>query len=354
MILDMDQYTLYQKNLKNRDSNKPIDSPGNFDMEQLLGEQREQLNHFFSFIDVQNMHSFFQDCLACPGFLVFTGVGKSGLIAEKIAATLISTGTRSLYLPATDSLHGDLGILSDKDYLILLSKSGETDELLELVPFARKKGAKLLAVISQSSSRLAKLCDRSLYLPVLRELCPFDLAPTTSAAIQLLFGDLLAVYLMRSKEFSLTSYASNHPAGVIGKKIILLVDDLMLQGDQIPLCSPDDRLMDVLVELSDKRCGSLLIADSQGRLEGIFTDGDLRRALQSQGVGVLELSMRQLMTRSPITMTSGTLAIEPLQKMQADAKRWVQVAPVIKGEKIVGIIRMHDIVQSGLRSPDPV
>lgn len=317
-------------------------------LKDLFKEQKDSLNWFFKTVDSEQAEEFFEICLQCRGLIICTGVGKSGIIAEKIAATMTSTGTKALYLPPTNFLHGDIGILSNEDILLVLSKSGETEELLNLIPFIRRRKAKILSVVSASGSRLEKLSDFTMMLPVKKELCPYDLAPTTSTAIQLIFGDILSVALMRAKSFSLGDYAQTHPLGSIGKKTTLMVDDLMLKEDMVPLCGEKDRLVDVLVELSNKKCGCLFIVDSKRQLQGIFTDGDLRRALQSHGSSVLEKPIGDFMTRSPISLKKNILAWDALKMMQSDPKKWVMVCPVLEGDKIVGVIRMHDIIQAGL------
>lgn len=317
-------------------------------LKNILDEQQQYLDHYFRNLDLKQVEKTVDACMRTPGLIVFTGVGKSGIIAEKIAMTLISTGTKALYLPPTNFLHGDIGILSSEDMLVLISRSGETEELLNLVPFARMRNARLLGIVSNPQSRLAKLCDEFVNLPVEKELCPFDLAPTTSTAVQLLFGDLLAVSLMRLKQFDLSSYALNHPSGSIGKKMSVKVSDIMFKDGQVPLCSPQDKLIDVLVELSNKKCGALLITDPQGELLGIFTDGDLRRALQSQGSSVLDQPIQALMTASPLSIDQDELAWDALKVMQRDPKKYVMVLPVLDKKKVVGILHMHALVQSGI------
>ena len=317
-------------------------------LKNLLTEQRQHIEHYFDHLDLKSVEAALNMCLQTKGLIVFTGVGKSGIIAEKIAMTLISTGTKALYLPPTNFLHGDLGILSEDDLFILLSKSGETEELLNLIPFAKKRKTRLMAVVSNHNSRLAKAADLFVDLPVEKELCPFDLAPTTSTSVQLLFGDLLAAALMRLKEFNMSDFALNHPSGSLGKKMLLKVEDVMLQDNHIPICYPEDRLMDVLVELSNKKCGALLIVNREKSLLGIFTDGDLRRALQNQGSAVLEKKMEELMTSAAISISKDTLAWDALRSMQKDPKKWVMVVPVLKESQVVGILRMHDIIQSGI------
>lgn len=317
-------------------------------VESLLKEQRQYLAHYFSGIDQGEVDAIISHCLQSEGLLIFTGVGKSGIVAEKIAMTMVSTGTRALYLPPTNFLHGDIGILSARDVLIFLSRSGETEELLELVPFARQRQTRLLAIVSNPKSRLASQCDAFVNLPVERELCPFDLAPTTSTTVQMLFGDLLAVALMRLKKFDLQEYAQNHPSGSIGKKMFTTVEQVMRKGNQIPICQDVERLMDVLVELSNKKCGALLIENEQREFAGIFTDGDLRRALQSKGASVLEQKMGELMTASALSIEKASLAWDALKLMQRDPKKFVMMLPVLENKKVVGILHMHDLVHAGI------
>lgn len=317
-------------------------------LSELIQEQRRNIEHYFQHLNLADVDTVIQTCLNTQGLIVFTGVGKSGIIAEKIAATLISTGTKALYLPPTNFLHGDIGILSEKDLFVLISRSGETDELLSLIPFAKKRRTPLLAIVSNPQSRLAKQCDVAIHLPFQNELCPFDLAPTTSTTVQLLFGDLLAIALMRTKGFNLDAYAQNHPLGSIGKKVSVTVDELMYKGEQIPLAKPQDRLIDVLVELSNKKCGALLVSDEENNFLGIFTDGDLRRTLQNQGSDVLTRTMQELMTSSALSVEKGSLAWDALKIMQKDPKRFVMVLPVLDGGKVAGLLHMHNVIQSGV------
>lgn len=314
----------------------------------LLERQKELIEFYFERVDVQEVENVVSLIDRLEGLVVCTGVGKSGIIAEKIAMTLISTGTRALFLPAGNVLHGDLGILSNKDVLLLLSRSGETEELLELLPFAQKRGTTTVAVVSRQDSRLPRHCDLSVLLPMEKELCPLNLAPTTSTAIQLLFGDLLAISLMQVKKIDLSTYADNHPAGTLGKNATLSVGDIMWKEEAVPYASPQDRLIDVLVELSNKKCGALVIAGEKRCLKGIFTDGDLRRSLQRYGPKALEMQMEALMTPNPLFVNLGTRAIDALKTMQRDPRKYVLVLPVVDQARVVGILRMHDIVQAGI------
>jgi arabinose-5-phosphate isomerase len=318
-------------------------------LKELFDKKQQYLNFFFQTVDLEAAEKFLQILKNCQGSMVFTGVGKSGLVAKKIAVTMTSTGTRASFLSPTNALHGDLGILSDKDVFILLSKSGESEELLTLIPYLRNKGVKLLSVVSNGNSRLAKATDYSMTLPLEKELCPYNLAPTTSTSIQLIFGDIMAIALMRHQNFSLDQYAKNHPAGSIGKRITLKVKDLMLKGNAVPICHPQDKLMDTLVELSNKRCGCVLVVDDKDVLLGIFTDGDLRRSLLNKGPQVLDLSMQQLMTYSARCIGPEKLAWDAMKMMEADQKNAITCMPVIdENRTVLGLIKLHDIVQSGL------
>lgn len=316
-------------------------------MKTLFEQHRENIDYFFQRIDVDKAEKILKFFLACKGNIIFSGVGKSGIIADKLAKTMISTGTKALYLPPANALHGDIGIVTEDDIVVFISKSGETKELLSLLPYFKQKKIATTAWVCSENSKLQKFCDNAIYLPLDKELCPFDLAPTTSTAIQMIFGDVLSVALMKAKKFTLGDYALNHPEGTISKKITLKVTDLMIDGEALPVCHPEDRLTDVLDELSKKRCGCLVVTDHH-KVHGIFTDGDLRRALQEQIPNLLDKPMKDLMTTSYLSVEKGERAIQALQKMQNDPKKWITVMPVTYEDKLVGLIRMHDIVQSGI------
>lgn len=318
-------------------------------IKELVDKERKALDHFFEHLDLDKLEKLLEILQECQGLIFLSGVGKSGVVAEKIAMTMTSTGSRAFYLSPYGALHGDVGMVSEKDVFLLFSKSGESDELLHLVPYIRNKGAKMVAVVNSPTSRLAKACDFVVALPAEDELCPYNLAPTVSTVIQMIIGDLLAIGLMRVKEISQDEYAMNHPAGRIGRRIFTKVKDLMLTGSGIPLCSPGDKLVEVLVELSNKRCGCVLIVDPDKHLLGIFTDGDLRRSLQNRGPAALDLTMNDLMTKTPRFIGEMELAWTALQKMEADQKHPIMVLAVLNdAHQVVGIIKMHDIVQSGV------
>jgi arabinose-5-phosphate isomerase len=318
-------------------------------LKDLLTKQKQHLDYFFAHFDVASTEKLLLEVLKCPGLLFFTGVGKSGFVAQKIAATLLSTGSKAYFLPPIDSLHGDLGMVSKTDFVLILSKSGETDELVHLLPFLRNKEARIVAITSNPSSRLAKGANYTVILPCEKELCPFDLAPTTSTEVQLLFGDLFAIALMQARGFSLDEYAENHPAGRIGKRCTLRVRDLMLDRVRTPTCFMGDCLEEVLVDFTDKRCGCLIVIDKNWQLKGIFTDGDLRRALQAKKEQVLKEKVGGLMTQVPKSISAEALAWDALRLMEADQKHPITVLPVLdERHEVIGILKMHDLIQAGL------
>jgi len=312
-----------------------------------FGEQQAFLNHFFDSIDYGPVSEFCRIILDTKGVTFFTGVGKSGFIAQKISMTLVSTGTKSVYLNPTDALHGDIGIVGKEDVIVMFSKSGATEELLKLTPYARAKGAKILGVSSVPGSKLAQVSDLHVTLPLERELCPFDLAPVTSTAIQMLFGDTCAVAIMQAKNLTKDQYAMNHPAGRIGKRLILRVCDVMKPSDALPLCKPGDLLVNTLVELSSKGCGCVLMVDEQMALLGTFTDGDLRRALNSKGGAVLNMSMGELANTSPRTVGTEDKAVDAMHAMENPTP--VTFLPCVEGGRTLkGLVTLHGLVNAGL------
>lgn len=310
---------------------------------------KSELNAFFEQLPLSAIERVYRDFLHCEGLLIFSGVGKSALVAEKIAVTMTATGTRAIYLSPVEAMHGDIGLVTEKDLFIGISKSGETDEIFNLLPYIRNKGAKIIIFTSNPNSRLANAADLKLILPFDKELCPFNMAPTISTTAQAIIGDILAIALMERHRFTLNDYAMNHPAGTIGRRITVRVRDLMLQGDALPLCFPNDHLIDMLVVLSEKRAGCLLIIDDNKKLLGIFTDGDLRRSLQKKGPDVLNTPIHSIMTKGGLTIGPYALAWDAMKMMEKNQKSPVMVLPVIDEEGgVIGLIKMHDILQSGI------
>lgn len=317
-------------------------------IKELFEKQRASLDYFFRHIDLHQAQAFMDELVCCQGVIFFCGVGKSGLIAEKIATTMTSIGTRAMFISPMNAVHGDLGIVSARDLFVMISKSGESEELLHLIPSLRNRSIKIASLVCQPRSRLAKASDIFIHLPIDKELCSFDLVPTISTAVQMMFGDVLAVGMMHLKNFNLDQYALNHPAGRIGKRITLKVADLMVRDQAIPFCYPQDTLIDVLVELSDKKCGCILVIDPAKHLLGIFTDGDLRRSLQNFGSEALKMKMESLMVATKRIISSERMAVEAMEAMESDPNRPITILPVVDHDKVVGVIKLHDIIQSGL------
>jgi len=311
-------------------------------LKEIFTSQRQFINYFFDQSDLGEAEVVLSQFLKCKGMIIFTGVGKSGVIADKLAKTMVSIGIRSVYLPPTGAFHGDIGIVSPNDIVVILSKSGKSVEILEFAKLLKKRAVTSMAWVSSKNSPLSRLVDHTIHLPLEREICPFDLVPTTSTAVQLIFGDIIAVALMRAKQFSIDQFAFNHPGGAIGKLISQKVEDIMVTGDNLPLCSTDMQLKDVIIELSEKRCGCLLVVNNLMHLEGIFTDGDLRRALAKHEKDTLDQLMGSIMTANCLKTTSGTLTSEALRLMEGDKK--ITVLPVIEDEKVVGLVHLHHIL----------
>ncbi|ERN18765.1 hypothetical protein AMTRI_Chr07g75130 [Amborella trichopoda] len=317
-------------------------------LHQLFETQRRIINYFFENLDFSQARSFSEALLNTHGTIFFTGIGKSGFVAQKVAQTLVSLGIRSGFLSATDALHGDIGIMGKGDTLVLFSKSGNTEELLRLVPCVKAKGVFLMGAFSSKDCLLSRECDLWVYLPLERELCPFDLAPVTSTAIQMVFGDTVAIALMGAKNLTRDEYAANHPAGRIGKCLIFKVKDLMRKQEQLPICKEGDLIMDQLAELTSKGCGCLLVVDNKHRLIGTFTDGDLRRTLKASKEGTFHLTVGEVCNRSPRTIGPNSMAVEAMQKMEAPPSP-VQFLPVVDDQNVViGIVTLHGLVSAGL------
>ncbi|KAK1361654.1 putative arabinose 5-phosphate isomerase [Heracleum sosnowskyi] len=314
----------------------------------LFNSQQKYLNYFFKNLDISQTLIFTQTLLNSNGTIYFSGIGKSGFVAQKISQTLVSLGIRAGFLSPVDALHGDIGILNVNDILVLFSKSGNTEELLKLVPCVKAKGVYVISITSLESNALMGVCDFNVFLPLERELCPFDLAPVTSTAIQIVFGDTVAIAMMSARNLSRDEYASNHPAGRIGKSLIFKVKDVMKKQKELPICREGDLIMDQLVELTSKGCGCLLIVSDKNHLIGTFTDGDLRRTLKASGEGIFKMTVGEMCNRHPRTIGPDFMAVEAMQKMESPPSP-VQFLPVINQQNIlIGIVTLHGLVSAGL------
>jgi len=314
-------------------------------LREIFTRERQFLNYFFDHLNETEAEHVLALILKCKGMVIFSGVGKSGIIAEKLSKTMISTGTRSMYLSAQEALHGDIGIASKEDLIILLSKSGKGGEILTLAKTCKKRGFHTIAWISDNDSDLEYVVDYTMHLPLQGEICPFGLAPTTSTAVQLIFGDCLAVALMQLSKFSLDQYALNHPGGAIGKLIAERVCDVMVFGEDIPICKEDLLVKEALYILSAKKLGAVCINNQEGELVGLFTDGDLRRLIENKGSTALDEPINNVMTKEFISIERQELTSKALEIMEM-GKRKICFLPVIENGKVVGCLHMHHILSS--------
>jgi len=290
------------------------------------------------------------DLLAkCRGKVVVLGVGKSGIIAQKIAATMTSVGTAALYLHPSDALHGGLGIVQPEDVVIVLSNSGETDEIVAMLPYLQNRHVKIVAIVGNVNSTLARKAEAVLDASVDQEACPLNLAPTTSTTVALAIGDALAVTLMKVKGLTTDEFANNHPAGRLGKRLTLRVADLMHGDAENPTIEIGSSWIDVVRAISKGGLGAVCVVDEAGNLAGIITDGDLRRAIEQTTHDTLgRLTCDEFMTRKPTVATPELLAFDALQLMENRPSQ-ISVLPVVdEAGKCMGLIRVHDIVRGGL------
>lgn len=283
--------------------------------------------------------------LHCQGRIVVLGMGKSGHIGGKIAATLASTGTPAFFVHPAEASHGDMGMIIARDVVVALSNSGETDELLTLLPLIKRLGVPLIALTGHPGSTLASVADVHLDVSVAQEACPLGLAPTSSTTATLAMGDALAVALLEARGFTAEDFARSHPGGRLGRRLLLLIDEVMHTGIQMPCSAPDDVLKDALLEMSRKGLGTTVIVDGDQRVLGVFTDGDLRRTLDRR-IDLHSARIAEVMTRDCKTIAPGTLAAEALRMMQ---QYKVNALPVVNSAgKLTGVLNMHDLLRAGV------
>jgi len=280
------------------------------------------------------------------GRVVFTGMGKSGLIARKIVATLNSTGTAAIFMHPTDALHGDLGMVRKDDIVIIISKSGNTEELLRLIPMFKRINVTLIGMLGSLDSKLAKECDIILNISVKEEACPYDLAPTASTTAALVMGDALAMVLLEMRGFTEEDFAMLHPGGSLGKRLSLHIEEIMIKGKDIPVVKENTSLKDTIYEISSKRLGTTCVVNDEGILTGIITDGDLRRLLEKT-LDIKNLTAGDVMTRKPKTITKDKLASFAIQQMEN--YKITSLIVVDENYKPEGIVHLHDLVKLGLQ-----
>lgn len=313
---------------------------------ELLNLEADAISRAASRLSIENVETALSLLQNCNGKIVVSGVGKSGVIGQKIAQTLTSTGTVAIFVNPTDALHGGLGVVAPEDVVIALSNSGETDELLAILPAFRQRGVKMIAIVGSDSSTLAKQADAVLDASVDKEACPLNLAPTASTTVALAIGDALAMALMEAKGLTAEDFAANHPAGRLGKRLTLTVGDLMHASPNI---DPSSTWLEVVKAISQNALGAVNVIDADSKLIGIVTDGDLRRTIERTDPDLLSsLAARDMMTPGPITASPEMLAFDALKLME-DRPSQISVLPVVdaKGSS-VGLLRLHDVVRSGL------
>lgn len=286
--------------------------------------------------------------LQCPGRTVITGMGKSGIIGRKMAATLASTGTPSFYLHPAEGIHGDLGMVTAGDVVIALSNSGETGEVLNILPSLRRIGAKIIAMVGNDTSTLAKNADVVLNVGVSKEACPLGLAPTSSTTAALAYGDALALALLQRHHFTASQFAIFHPGGSLGRRLLLTVGDIMHSGEENPVVVGETTVQEALFVITDKGLGAVSVIDADGVMQGVLTDGDIRRGL-SKGVDFLQRPVTELMTKQPKTITKDKLAAQALHIMESNHPKPITVLPVIDADnKVIGLLHMTDLVRQGV------
>ena len=319
------------------------------DVQELLKVESDAIAQTANRLDPAQVERVIELLAKCIGKVVVLGVGKSGIIAQKIAATMTSAGTAALYLHPSDALHGGLGIVQEGDVVILLSNSGETDEIVSMLPYLKNRKVGIVAVVGNLNSTLAHRADAVLDASVDQEACPLNLAPTTSTTVALAIGDALAMTLMKVKGLTPNDFANNHPGGRLGKRLTLRVTDLMHSDAENPTIATGSSWVDVVRAISRGGLGAVCVVDGSGRLAGIITDGDLRRTIeQTDHDALARLSCDDFMTCKPTVATPDLLAYDALQLMENRPSQ-ISVLPVVDADGVcVGLLRLHDVVRSGL------
>jgi len=308
----------------------------------VLLNESSAIHNITNFID-DNFEACVREIYSAKGRVVVTGVGKSAIIANKIVATLNSTGTPSIFMHAADAIHGDLGMVQSEDIVICISKSGNTPEIKVLVPLLKRRGSKLVALVSNTNSYLAEQADFILNATIAEEACPHNLAPTTSTTVHVALGDALAVCLLELRGFTSRDFAEYHPGGSLGKQLYLKVSDIYTHNE-LPIVGPGTSLKDVIIEISSKRLGCTAVIDDKSNLLGIITDGDLRRMLQ-KNANLNGIIATDIMTRTPKKIEKDEFAVAALHMMQENN---ITQLVVMNGSQIAGFIHLHDLLKEGI------
>jgi arabinose-5-phosphate isomerase len=299
----------------------------------------------------ESLNSRFEEAVrmlqACQGKVILMGVGKSGLIANKIAATMVSTGTPAVFLHGSEGMHGDIGIVAKDDIVLAVGKSGESEELVALLPFIRKIGARIVSITANLESTLARGSDLVLITPIEEEACPLNMAPTCSTTAALVLGDAIAMALMKLRNFQPDDFALFHPGGQLGRRLLLTVRDCMRRGEANPVIDLSQSIRTMLCEMTSKRAGAVSVIDDQSRLLGIITDFDIRRTLE-EGKDLFAMTIAEVMNEKPNFVYDDEKAVNALELMEKREKP-ISVLPVLdRQDKVVGMIHLHDLVSRGL------
>jgi len=305
--------------------------------------EAEAVSNLQSRID-QNFQKACEILLACDGRIIVCGIGKSGHIGAKLAATFASTGSPAFFVHAAEASHGDLGMFKSNDVLIGISYSGNSAEMMTMLPGVRRLGVPIISLCGEPDSPLAQSSDVTLNTRIEREACPLGLAPTASTTATLALGDALAIALLSARGFTEEDFARSHPGGRLGRRLLLKVSDVMFSGADLPVCVDSATLSMALVEISTKGLGMVALVDERGSLSGVFTDGDLRRAIE-KNVDVRTLDMARVMTQRPAKIRQDALAISAVTQMQ---ERKITCLPVVEGQALVGVITMHALLAAGV------
>lgn len=293
----------------------------------------------------ENFENTCKAILACKGRVIISGMGKSGHISNKIAATLASTGTPAFFVHPGEALHGDLGMITGEDVVISISNSGTTEEVITLATLVKRLGATVIGMSGDKQSPLAEISDFHLDIAVEKEACPMGLAPTSSTTVTLVMGDALAVALLEARGFTPEDFARSHPGGRLGKRLLVHVKDIMHSDEDTPRCLAETSLKEAILEITGKKLGATLVVDEDNNLLGIFTDGDLRRAFE-EGVDLQHVNIGDVIQPNCITTDADELAVNAVNKMQ---DKEITVLPVVnKSNKVMGIIHMHDLLKAGI------
>ena len=293
---------------------------------------------------VQNIDHSINAILKCKGKLIVCGIGKSGHIGRKIASTFASTGTPAFYIHPAEASHGDLGMIDSRDLVLCISYSGETEEITQILPIIKKTKAKIISITGNPHSTLAQLSNFYIDINVSREACPLNLAPTSSTTLTLAVGDAMAMSVMVKKKFNSNNFAQSHPGGSLGRRLIYTVEDIMLKGDSLPLVSVNSLLKEVLYEISEKRMGMAIIIDGKKNLEGIFTDGDLRRILETTSIN-FDSKISRFMKKNPLTIERDKNISDAISLL--NTKKINQLVVLNKNKKVMGALSIHTLLEKG-------